>query len=123
MSCINDIVDCTNCGHEANSEFYLKTGEEIILCPYCGYYKSISIKNNKRLEEVEEDDWEIIEIKKPYAAYRLKYNDSDEEECGTLITYEDFNILKTKVFDNINDVESFVISRFKSGQIIEKVII
>ena len=123
MSSLTDIKDCPNCGNEATSEFNYKTSEEFTTCSYCGYYKSIMIKDcNKRLEEVEDDDWEIIEIKRPYGAYRIKYKDVSIEECGTLITYEDFKILKRKVDENLADVESFTISRYKDGEIKETII-
>jgi Zn ribbon nucleic-acid-binding protein len=124
MGSLLDTIECPNCGQEATSDFYYKTGEEIVLCMYCGYHKSVTIKDaNKRLDEVEEDDWQIVEIKKPYGAYRIKYKDYAVEECGTLIAYEDFKILKDKVDENKDDVESFVISRYKDGEIIIKSII
>ena len=85
MSSLTDIKDCPNCGNEATSEFYYQTSEEFITCAYCGYYKAIMIKDcNKRLEEVEDEDWEIVEIKRPYGAYRLKYKDVSVEECGKI---------------------------------------
>lgn len=123
MSSLTDIKDCPNCGNEATSEFYYQTSEEFITCAYCGYYKAIMIKDcNKRLEEVEDEDWEIVEIKRPYGAYRLKYKDVSVEECGTLITYDDFIILKDIVNKNLPDVESFIISRYKNGEIKETII-
>jgi Zn ribbon nucleic-acid-binding protein len=124
MGSVLDTIECPNCGNEATSDYYYKTEEEIILCLYCGYYKSVTIKDaNKRLEEVEEDDWQVVEVKKPYGAYRIKYKDYAIEECGTLIAFEDFKILKDKVDENKEDVESFVISRYKDGEIIIKSII
>ena len=118
MGSLLENVECPNCGHEATSDYYYKTGEEIVLCMYCGYYKSVTIKDsNKRLEEVEDDDWQVVEIKNPYGAYRIKYKDYAIEECGTLIAFDDFKILKSKVDEYTEEVESFVLSRYKDGEI------
>ena len=122
MGSIIDTIECPNCGKEATSDYYYTTGEEIILCLYCGYYKSVTLKENTRLED-DDDNWNVVEIKKPYGAYRIKYKDYAIEECGSLITFDDLRILKEKVDENIDDVESFVISRYKNGEIIEKVIV
>lgn len=125
MGSVLDLVECPNCGQEANSDYNYKTGEEVVLCQYCGYYKSVTIKKNcdKRFNELEDEDWDIIEIKKPYAAYRIKYKDSYATEVGTLISHEDFLLLKKAIQDEDNGVEVFSISRLKNGEIEETKII
>ncbi len=74
MASVLDYIECPNCGQEAFSDFYYKTGEEYVNCGNCGYHYSATIKDRtKSLNELDEDDFEIIELKDPYGAYRIKY--------------------------------------------------
>jgi len=125
MGSVLDSVECPHCGNEANSDYYYKTGEEVVLCQHCGYYKSVTIKKNcgKRFDELSDEDWDVIEISKPYAAYQVTYKNNPASEVGTLITYEDYLLLKKAIENEDDDVESFTISRYKDGEIITKTII
>lgn len=122
-SVINDVV-CPNCGQDASNDYYYKTGEEITICEHCGYYKSLTIKNrDKQLCDLEDEDWQVVEIDNPYGSYRIKHKDSIAYQVGTLINEEDYEILKKHVFDDGQDIESFTISRFVNDDIsIEKII-
>lgn len=121
-SVINDI-ECPNCGREAYNDFYYKTGEEYTVCNNCGYHYSATIKNrDKRLDELTDDDWEIIEIKNPYASFRLKVYNSPGYQCGSIESEDELNELKQKASEH-NDIEYFSISRFVDGEIIVEHII
>lgn len=125
-SVISDI-ECPNCKQKAYNDYYYKTGEEYINCNNCGYHYSATIKNrDKRLDELTDDDWEIIEIKNPYASFRIKIYDSIGYQCGSLTNEDELDKLKQQLEESIHagvEVEYFSISRFVNGEIIETTII
>ena len=125
-SVISDI-ECPNCGQEAYNDYYYKSGEEYINCNNCGYHYSATIKNrDKRLDELTDDDWEIIEIKNPYASFRIKIYDSIGYQCGSLTNEDELDKLKQQLEESIHagvEVEYFSISRFVNGEIVETTII
>ena len=127
MGSVIDYIECPNCGQEAYSDFYYKTGEEYINCNNCGYHYSATIKNrDKRLDELTDDDWEIIEIKHPYASFRIKIYDSIGYQCGSLTNEDELDKLKQQLEESIHagvEVEYFSISRFVNGEIVETSII
>ena len=117
MGSVIDYIDCPNCGHEAYDDFYYKTGEEYINCSHCGYHKSATIINRaKLLNELTDEDWEIIELKNPYGAYRLKMMSEVATSCGSFDSEEACEDIKKAVAD-MENVEYFSISRFVDGQI------
>ena len=122
-SVISDI-ECPNCNQEAYDDFYYKTGEEYVNCNNCGYHASATIINrNKKLNELTDDDWKIVELKNPYGAYRIKHYDSIATQCGSLENEENYNNLKEWVEKETNDVEYFQISRFVDGEIKVEIVI
>ena len=124
MGSVLDFKECPHCGNEATSDYYYKTNEEYIHCIYCGYYKSITIKDKtKRLDELEEDDWQVIEIDNPFGAYRIKTIGAIGTRCGTIMNEEDYEILKKEVMDDEPQIEYFAISRFINGDIDTQIII
>ena len=63
MGSVIDYIDCPNCGNEAFSDFYYKTGEEYVNCNSCGYHYSATIINrDKPLNELTDDDKDVIEF-------------------------------------------------------------
>ena len=46
MGIVIDYIDCPNCGNEAFSDFYYKTGEEYVNCNHCGYRRTAELKRN-----------------------------------------------------------------------------
>jgi DNA-directed RNA polymerase subunit RPC12/RpoP len=118
MGSVIDYIDCPNCGHEAYDDFYYKTGEEYINCQNCGYHRSATIINREKpLNELTEQDWEIIELKNPYGAYRLQMVGDIGAACGSVETEEAFEGVKKAVAE-MENVEYFSISRFVNGEII-----
>jgi len=123
-SVISDI-ECPNCGQDAFSDFYYKSGEEYINCQHCGYHYSATYKTDDNGEYITKngtEDYsfdnlimETNEIKNPYGAYRLKYYDSIGYECGSLKSEEDYVSLLSYVREQ-DDVETFTISRFVDGE-------
>lgn len=124
-SVISDI-ECPNCGQDAFSDFYYKSGEEYVNCQHCGYHYSATYKTDGNGEYVTKDGtdnytfdnliMETNEIKNPYGAYRLKYYDSVGYECGSLKSEEDF----VKVLANVREqdnVETFTISKFINEEV------
>jgi Zn ribbon nucleic-acid-binding protein len=122
MGSVIDYIDCPNCGQEAYDDFYYKTGEEYINCNNCGYHKSVTIINrDKALNELTNEDWEVIELKNPYGAYRLKYVDDIGTHCGSAETEEAFGDIK-KAVAQMENVEYFSVSRLIDGQIVNEII-
>jgi Zn ribbon nucleic-acid-binding protein len=123
MGSVIDYIECPNCGQEAYNDFYYKTGEEYTACNSCGYRHSATIKNrDKRLDELTDDDWEITEIKNPYASFQVKIYDSIGYQCGSLENEDELNELKQSVNER-DDVELFTISQLINGEIVETIII
>ena len=123
MGSVIDYVECVNCKSEAMSDYYYKTGEEYMNCGSCGYHFSATIINReKRLDLLDESDWEIKELKKPYGAYRIKTHQSIATQCGSLSNKKEYNQLIKAIKDDV-DVEFCSISRFTKGKIVEETII
>jgi Zn ribbon nucleic-acid-binding protein len=123
-SVISDI-ECPNCGQEAFSDFYYKSGEEYVNCYHCGYHYSATYKTDDDGEYVTKDGtksytfdnliMETNEIKNPYCAYRLKYYDSVGYHCGSLKSEEQFVNMLANIREQ-DDIETFTISRFVDGE-------
>ena len=118
MGSIIDYLDCPNCKEEMVSDFYYKTGEEYMNCPHCGYHYSAIIKNReKKLTELTKEDWEIIEYKTPYGAYRYKMSGDQHYQLGTILTEQDANKFRTEMKLEYQDhVEMAYISRVIEGK-------
>jgi hypothetical protein len=118
MGSIIDYIECPNCKHEAYNDFYYKTGEEYTNCGNCGYhYSCVIINREKKLNELDETDWKINELKNPYGAYRIKTYDATGVECGTLPTKTQFDELKQNINEKINIIEYCSVSRFIDNEI------
>jgi len=125
MGSVIDHIECPNCGQDAFSDFYYKTGEEYVNCQHCGYHYSATYKTDDNGEYITKngtEDYsfdnlimETNEIKNPYGAYRLKYYDSVGYECGSLKSEDDYVSLLSYVREQ-DDVETFTISRFVGGE-------
>jgi len=127
MGSVIDYIECPNCGHEAYSDFYYKTGEEYVNCQNCGYHYSATYKTDGNGEYITKDGtenyefdnliMETKELKNPYGAYQLKYYDSVAYQCGSLEDINDFNQLKEQVM-KLDNIEYFSINRFVDGEIV-----
>jgi Zn ribbon nucleic-acid-binding protein len=123
MGSIIEYIECPNCEHEAFSDFYYKTGEEYVNCNNCGYHYSATIKDRtKRINELTEDDFEIVELKNPFGAYRIKFYDSPGYACGSLKSEEQLYELKSNCEQDDN-TECLLVSRFVDGEKIVETII
>lgn len=125
MGSVIDYQDCPNCGQEAWSDFYYKTGEEYTSCNHCGYFRSVVIINReKRLNELTDDDWSLTEIKNPYGAFRYKLTGEVATTCGTLENEDAANEFRIEMERNENGAIEFAsMSRFVDGQIVETIFI
>jgi len=119
MGSVIDYIECPNCGQEAYIDFYYKTGEEYVNCRNCGYHYSATIKNrDKKLTELKEEDWKIIELKNPYGAYRYTIENEIGSICGTLENEDDANEFRIEMAKNTHGViEYATISRLIEGNI------
>lgn len=123
MGSVINFIECPNCKEEAFSDFYYKTGEEIVNCNNCGYHKSVTIVNrDKKLFELTEDDWKVIELKNPFGAYKLKVYHQPGFQCGSLENEEQYNNFKT-VNDVDVEIEFCSISRLIDGKIVTELLI
>ena len=123
MGSIIDYIECPNCKKEASDDLYYKTGEEYINCGNCGYHYSATIVNrDKKLNELTDSDWKIIELKSPFGAYRIKTYNFVATECGSLEDEEQYNELKKTIKDDI-EIEFCSVSRFINGEIVDEMIV
>lgn len=125
MASVIDYIECKNCKQEAVSDFYYKTGEEYVNCQSCGYHYSASIKNrDKKLNELTEVDWDIIEIKNPYGSFKFKVAGDVITCCGTLQDSKDADDFRVSMkLEYQGHIEFAEISRLVDGKIeIEKII-
>lgn len=124
MGSVIEYIDCPNCGSpDCFDDFYYKTGEEYINCNRCGYHRSATIINrDKPLNELDKTDWEIIESKNPYAAFRYKVNEAIAYHCGTLETEEDGEQF-IATMESDPTIQYAAYSRFVDGEIKETILI
>lgn len=104
-----------------------ETREEFINCNNCGYNKSTIWKRDDNgmlvtKDGTEEYTWEnliseVIELKNPYGAFRIKFTDNDGTQCGSIADENELNEIINNVRQEPNDVETFIVSRFVDGQI------
>ena len=125
MGSVIDYFDCPNCGNEAFSDFYYKTGEEYVNCNHCGYHRSsVIITRDKPLNELTEDDWLHRECLNPYGAFRYRMVDTVAYHCGTLETEADATDFITTMELNENSaIEYAEMSRFVDGEIKQTILI
>jgi len=125
MGSVIDYIDCPVCGHpDCYTDYYYKTGEEYRGCGECGYSFSAVIKNReKALNQLQEEDWEVNELTNPWGSYKLKTANSIGVQCGSFANEDQFKEAKENVFNEIDNVESFIISRFVDGKIIKNLVI
>jgi len=123
MGSVIDNIECLNCKQEAFSDFYYKSGEEYINCNNCGYHYSATIINrDKKLNELTDDDWKIVELKNPYGAYRISGYDSKGFLCGALENEEQANELKSNC-EQDDTIEYLQISRFVDDEIKVEIVV
>ena len=118
MATIHDSIECPNCGQEADETFFYKTGEEIINCRSCGYHRSARIiSREKKLTELTDADWEMIEIKDPYGSYEVKFKNEVSSTCGTIENEDEFKSLYEVIKACEDPVEFFTVSKLVEGKI------
>jgi ribosomal protein L37E len=134
MGSVIDYIDCPNCGNEAFSDFYYKTGEEYVSCNCCGYRRSAQLRRNEDGELATKDGTErydfdnVImdyeESPNPYGAFRYKLVGDVGTHCGTLETEADVTDFITTMELNENGaIESASYSRLVDGEIVETILI
>jgi hypothetical protein len=128
MGSVIDYTDCPNCGQEAISDFYYKTGEEYINCSHCGFYRYVELHPDVQdLSAIKDSDWKITECTDPYGAYRIQYsnaagNNSAGYMCGTLETEAVYDEICERIMNDA-DVEFASVSRLIDGSTVEEVLI
>jgi len=120
MGSVIDYIDCPNCGNEAFSDFYYKSGEEYVMCNQCGYRRSAELKRNEQGELVTIDGtnrydfdnviMEYAELENPYCAFRLKMVGEIGTQCGSCENEDGFDSIKEAV-KKMTGVEFFSYSR------------
>jgi len=132
MGSVIDHIECPNCGHEAFSDFYYKTGEEYVNCQNCGYHYSAQYKRDDEGNYVTKDGtdnyefenliMETKELKNPYGAYRIRYYNSVAYHCGAMEDENDFKELKEQIME-LDNIEYFSVSRLIGDDIVEEILL
>ena len=123
MGSVIDYIDCPNCGSEAHSDYYYKSGEEYINCSHCGFYRYVELHPDVQdLSSIKDSDWKITECTDPYGAYRIKYIGAVGTMCGTLETEAVYDEICERIMNDA-DVEFASVSRLIDGSIVEEVLI
>jgi Zn ribbon nucleic-acid-binding protein len=82
MGSVIDYIECPYCGQEAHTEYWYKSGEEIINCQHCGYTRKFLITN---WDEQGTDGWlpkTQIEEVVGCGTYQVKQKGHMHYECG-----------------------------------------
>ena len=132
MGSVLDYIECPNCGNEAFSDFYYKTGEEYVNCNHCGYRRTAELKRDEDGELVTIDGterydfdnltMEYNELENPYCAYKLKMIGEIGTQCGSCENEEGFNAVKEAV-EKMTGVELFSYSRKIDDNVVETILI
>lgn len=118
MGSVIDYFACPNCGQDAFSDFYYKTGEEYVHCSYCGYHHTAEIVNrNKPLNKLITEDWKFTTITNPYGAFKLRFKGDNAATCGSMRTEKEWNRYKAAVLSSEanNEIDHFSLSRYVDG--------
>jgi Zn ribbon nucleic-acid-binding protein len=119
MGSIIDYIHCPNCGEQCYDEYYYKTGEQYTNCNHCGYHKSVTIKDrSKKMSELTEDDYEMVELSNPFGAYRIMEKGSFAFLCGSLVDEDELKEFIKKVNENKSNIESASYSRLVDNKIL-----
>lgn len=134
MGSVIDYIECPRCEQEAFSDYYYKTGEEYINCNSCGYHYSFVIKRDEEGNMIKIDESkdfavdnvvrEEKEIKDPYGAYRIEYNNG-VGSGGTIETEEDYDKFVSDIVSFTNqehNIQEVIVSRFIDGNINREII-
>lgn len=134
MGSVIDYIECPRCKEEAFSDFYYKTGEEYINCNNCGYHYCYIIKRDdegKMIKIDESKDFTIDnvvieekEIKEPYGAYRIEFNDG-VGSCGTLETDDDYQKFVSDIVSFTNqehNIKEVVVNKLVGDKIHKEII-
>jgi hypothetical protein len=126
MGSVIEFIDCPNCGQEAYSDFYYKSGEQYVNCSNCGYHHSQYWKRNvegkfETLDGTDNYHFDNLimveeELKNPYGSYRLKTYHSPAHQVGSFENEEQYNEFKKSIEGDV-EIESCSISRFIDGEI------
>jgi DNA-directed RNA polymerase subunit RPC12/RpoP len=134
MGSVIDYIECPNCGHEAHSDFYYKTGEEYVMCNNCGYRRTAELKRDEdgelvTIDGTERYDFDNLtmvynELENPYGAFRYKFVGDIGTVCGTLETEDALTDFITTMELNENGaIEYAAYSRLIDGEIVETILI
>ena len=132
MGSVIDYIECTNCKHEAFSDFYYKTGEQYVSCNNCGYHYSQTFQRDgtgRFITKDGSDDYHfenlimnVSELKNPYGAYRIKTYHSPATQCGSFENEEQYNEFKKSITDDVK-IEYATVSRFINEEIVVETVI
>lgn len=134
MGSVIDYIECPNCGNEAFSDYYYKSGEEYVSCDGCGYRRSAQLRRDETGKLVTKDGTErydfdnVImdyeESANPYGAFRYRLVGTVGTHCGTLENEADATDFITTMERNENGaIESASYSRLVDGQIVQTILI
>lgn len=135
MGSVTGYIECPRCKSEdCISDFYYKSGEEVIICFDCGYSKSELYKRDEQGSLIKKDDskgfgfdnliMEIKEIKNPYGSLKIETTGG-----GSTLTIleeeEDYNNFKKDILSSAkydDKIQEVVVSRLVGDKIEKEVI-
>ena len=132
MGSVIDYTQCPNCKTEdAYTEFWYKSGEEMINCTKCGYYRSSFIVRDEEGKAIKIDkdkdfsfdniEWKDIHIEKPYCSFHVEHKTG----IGQIATLESKKELDKILADNDwkkQKVRKVTYSRLFRGKIKETIV-
>lgn len=135
MGSVQEQIECPRCNSEnCFDDYYYKTGEELISCPDCGYFRSFFYKrdeNGKFIKNDESKGYEFdnlvseeVHYENPIGAYRIS-TVRGVSQIGTLVTqeeYDNFIFLINKNIEDENNITEVTVNKFVDGELIEEVI-
>lgn len=126
MASVLDTIQCPNCGKDAHSDFYYKTGEEYVNCMHCGYAYSFTFKRDENGEYELKDKTvgplltncilEEEELKTPHAAIQYQHVGSVGYSCSSLEDADEESKFREFVKTNTAELSMAKISKYHNGE-------
>lgn len=130
MGSVSEYIECPRCKNESCfSDYYYKSGEEYNFCSDCGYIHNITFKvaedGKYILDDKGERIVEEVELKEPYGAYMITFQNGTGQ-MGAIANDVEYKAIEVRVDDLTkaldNKITKVEISRLIDGKIIKNIL-